>query len=54
MAPSRRARRMGGGVSNRPFVMTEAAIPDVTEDAGDTLAQFTDFIDQVDPDDFRN
>lgn len=35
-------------------VMAEAAIPDVTQDAGQTLAEFSDFIEQVDPDDFRN
>lgn len=35
-------------------VMAEAAIPDVTEDAGQTMAQFNEFIEQVEPEDFRN
>lgn len=35
-------------------VMAEAAIPDVTLDAGQTMAEFSDFLEQVDPDDFRN
>lgn len=48
------ALRLGAPIFVADEVMTEAAIPDVTEDTGDTLAQFTDFIDQVDPDDFRN
>ncbi len=38
-------------------VLAEAGIPDITEmgeDAGQTLAEFNEFIEQVDPEDFRN
>ena len=48
------ALRVGAPIFVADEVMAEAAIPDVTHDAGQTLAEFTDFIEQVEPDDFRN
>ncbi len=35
-------------------VMAAAGIPDITQDSGQTLAQFSEFIEHVDPEDFRN
>ena len=48
------ALRVGAPIFVADEVMAGAAIPDVTHDAGQTLAEFTDFIEQVEPDDFRN
>ena len=41
-------------VDIEPLDVPREGIPDVTHDAGQTLAEFTDFIEQVEPDDFRN
>ncbi len=48
------ALRVGAPIYVAEAVLAEAAIPDITEDAGQTMAQFNDFIQQVDPEDFRN
>lgn len=48
------ALRVGAPIFVAEAVLDEAAIPDITQDAGDTLAEFTEFIEHVDPEDFRN
>ena len=48
------ALRVGAPMFVADEVMSVAAIPDVTQDEGQTLAQFNEFIQHVDPEDFRN
>lgn len=54
------ALRVGAPIFVADAVLAEAGIPDMIQDAGkdedptETLAEFSDFIEQVDPDDFRN
>lgn len=48
------ALRVGAPMFVADEVLSAAGIPDVTQDTGETLAQFNDFIQHVDPEDFRN
>ena len=56
------ALRVGAPIFVADAVMAQAGIPDMTEDTPEdegapedaTLARFSDFIEQVDPEDFRN
>lgn len=51
------ALRVGAPIFVADAVLAEAGIPDITavpEGDGQTLAQFSDFIEHVEPEDFRN
>ncbi|HHU37925.1 MAG TPA: bifunctional nuclease family protein [Propionibacterium sp.] len=48
------ALRVGAPMFVAEQVLAEAAMPDITQDEGETLAQFNEFLEQVDPEDFRN
>lgn len=48
------ALRVGAPIFVADHVLELAAIPDISEDADETLAAFNEFLEDVDPDDFRN
>lgn len=53
------ALRVGAPIFVAEAVLAEAGIPDTMDDGddvpdGDTLAEFSEFLEQVDPEDFRN
>lgn len=48
------ALRAGAPIFVAAAVFNEAAIPDADSDQGQTMAEFNEFIEKVDPEDFRN